>query len=164
MGMGLQIVSTGLGAFSAWQEASASNKAAEYNAQNARAQAESVRTKGAFDLNLLKRDHKQDLSSLAQGLNNAGVETSSGTALKLLSEQSGLNERAQQIQKYNTDMEAYGYDRQASMYASQKRSPFMAAFTSLLGGVQQTYSQYQKYRYLTPAKSTTKANSCGYYL
>ncbi|MCD7897301.1 MAG: hypothetical protein LUG50_11605 [Planctomycetaceae bacterium] len=173
-GMGLSLISSGIGAFGAYQNAAASNRAASYNAsvseQNAKyaeARAQQAKIRGAFDLSLLRVDNKRALSSLAQGFANAGVETSSGSALNLLGEQHGMNIRGEQVQQYNTDMEVYGHMVEAenhrtaaAMARSSRTNPFMAGFTSLLGGFTQTYNQYSQYRMLTGASCSTSRNSC----
>lgn len=152
-GIGLSLVSSAIGAFSSYRQASAANEAAEWNAKMSDAKAQQAATRGAFDLSLLQRDGKQGLSSLAQGFANAGVEASSGSALNLLGEQKGLNERGEQVQKYNTEMEVWGHRANAAMARSSKRNAWGSAFSSLLGGVMNTYNQYSQYQMLTPASS-----------
>lgn len=152
-GIGMSLISTGLGAFSSYKRASAANEAAEWNAKMSDAKAEQARTRGAFDLSLLQREGKQGLSSLAQGFTNAGVEATSGSALNLLGEQKGLNERGEQVQKYNTEMEVWGHKANAAMARASKQNPWGAAFSSLLGGVTSLYNQYGQYQMLTPASS-----------
>ncbi|MCD8350086.1 MAG: hypothetical protein LUC93_05670 [Planctomycetaceae bacterium] len=173
-GMGLSLISTGIGAFGAYQNAAASNRAASYNAsvnernaQYAEARAGQAATRGAFDLSLLRVDNKRALSSLAQGFVNSGVEASSGSALNLLAEQHGMNIRGEQVQQYNTDMEVYGhrmeaenYRAAAAMARSSRTNPWLAGFTSLLGGFSQTYNQYSQYRMLTGASYSGSRNSC----
>ena len=173
-GMGMSWASTGLGAFAAYQNASASNRAASYNAsvseKNAQlsdARAQQAATRGAFDLSLLRVDNKRALSSLAQGFVNSGVEASSGSALNLLAEQHGMNIRGEQVQQYNTDMEIYGHRMEAenhraaaAMARSSRTNPWGAAFSSLLGGFTQTYNQYSQYRMLTGSSCSSSRNSC----
>ncbi len=168
MGIAGALLSTGIGAFSQYREVQAANDAAEYNARGYEMQAQSARTRGAFDLSLLKREHEQGIGSMAQGLTNAGVVTSGGSALRMLAEQRGLDERAQQVQKYNTEMEAYGYLQRAALARSQKQSAWGGALQTLVGGFSSTFQQYNKYRLLTGGASSTcglgssSARSCGF--
>lgn len=159
-GIGLALASTGLGAFAAYRNASAANRAAEWNAQMSEAKARQARTRGEFDLSLLRVDNTRALSSLAQGFVNSGVEASSGTALNLLAEQKGMNERGEQVQRYNTEMEAWGHQANAAMARASKRSAWGAGFSSLLGGFTSVYNQYGQYRMLTGASSSCSRNSC----
>lgn len=174
-GMGTSLVSTGLGAFAAYQNASASSRAANYNAsvseknaEYAEARARQAATRGAFDLSLLRVDNTRALSSMAQGFVNSGVEMSNGSSLNLLAEQQGMNVRGEQVQQYNTDMEVYGHRMEAenhrasaAMARASAGNPWAAAFSSLLGGFTQTYNQYSQYRMLTGGScSTSTRNSC----
>lgn len=159
-GIGMSLVSTGLGAFSSYQSASASNRAAEFNAQMSDAKARQAQTRGDFDLSLLRVDNTRALSSLAQGFVNSGVEANSGSALNLLAEQKGMNERGEQVQKYNTEMEVWGHRANAAMARSSKTSAFGSAFTSLLGGIVPLYNQYSQYRMLTGASCGSSRTSC----
>ncbi len=162
------VVSTGLGMMSQYREVQAANDAAEYNARGYEMQADSARKRGAFDLSLLKREHEQGLGRLAQGLTNAGVLTTGGTALRMLSEQRGLDERAQQMQKYNTELEAYGYLQRAAMARSEKRSAWGAMLGTMVDGIGAVSSQYNKYRMLTGGTAATCGlgssvqRSCGF--
>jgi hypothetical protein len=162
-GMGLSLISTGIGAFGAYREAQAANSAAEYNAREYQYKADQTRTRGMFDLTLLRREHKQNLSALTQGVVNSGVEAGSGSAIRLLSSQKGMDVKAEQIQQYNTELEATGYERQASMIRAQKTNPFAAAFKTLMGGVQQTFNQYDKYRMYTGARTQASSLSSCYW-
>lgn len=173
-GMGTALASTGLGAFAAFQNAAASNKAASYNAsvsernaEYAEARARQAATRGAFDLSLLRVDNARALSSMAQGFVNSGVEASSGSALNLLAEQQGMNVRGEQVQQYNTEMEVYGHRMEAenhrasaAMARASATNPWMAGFTSLLGGFTNTYNQYSQYRMLTGTSCGSSRNSC----
>lgn len=160
-GIGMSLISSGIGAFGAYREASAYNKANEYNAQQYNIKADQTRTKGMFDLTLLRMEHKQNLAGLNQGIVNSGVESGSGSAVRVLSSQHGMDIKAQQVQQYNTELEAYGYEQQASSIRSQKVNPFAAAFKTLMGGVQQTFNQYEKYRMYTGARTqASNLSSC----
>ncbi len=192
------VVSTGLGMMANYREVKAANQAAEYNAQAYEAQAkynaagyeqqaqytereygalaEGARTRGAFDLSLLRRGQAQAFGKMAQGIANSGVRMNSGSAVRMLAEQRGLDAQGQKVQKYNTELEATGYLRrganeahgyrqrsaietnaylqQAAMYRAQKRSPWGAMLGTAVDGIGAVSSQYSKYRMLT-------AGGCG---
>ncbi len=90
-GIGLGLVSSGIGAFGAYRQAQASNEAAEYNASQQQMMADNVRTRGQFDMTLLRLRNKQNLSALTQDVSNGGVDLSSPSAVRMLSAQRGMD-------------------------------------------------------------------------
>ncbi len=66
-----------------------------------------------------------------------------------------MDVQGEKIQDYNTELEATGYERQAALTRSRRANPWAAAGQSLLGGVMQTYQQYNQYRMYTRQNART---------
>jgi hypothetical protein len=130
------IVSTGFKVFSAISEGNAADEQAQQNAQIDRQNAEQRRQKTAFDE---KRLRKQML--LAEGANRARAGAAGGNLLDAqdvfddFSEESELDALAL---RYSGEVEARGFEQQASVSELQgklaKRKAFTKAGGSLLTG------------------------------
>ena len=160
LGIGLAGIGTGAQTYAAYKQAQAENQAAEWNANlyenqalMSEAQARQARAKGANDLALLKMEGRQVIGEQRQQFANSGVAMDRGSALDLVASQAGLNAYGEQVQDYNTKMtewqhnaEAATYRQQAAMTRATRRSPALAAGTTLLSGTTSIVDRYNNYR------------------
>jgi hypothetical protein len=121
-------------AASGFMSVNAQNDALESNARGYEGQAEQARIRGAFDLDRLRYDHRQIEGKMLQGMGVSGADVHSRSAQILRATQSGMNAQAQQVQKYNTEVEAYGFLLQAARERQQKGNAFAAGLQGAING------------------------------
>jgi hypothetical protein len=145
---GIMAASVAVSTYAAYKGQQAQNDAADYNAkmQNynasvAQAQATSAKEKGKAEEAVIRRQGDQIKGAQRSAFAAAGVEVDSGSALDTLQETTGNVELdALQTRKNAADQAwAYGvdatnYQGQATLSKMSKRSPGMAAGTTLLTG------------------------------
>lgn len=119
---------------SGFMSVNAQNDALERNAQGYENQAEQARIRGAFDLDLLRYEHRQIEGKMLQGMGVSGADVHSRSAQILRATQRGLNAQAQQVQQYNTEVDAYGYLLQAARERQQKGNAFSAGIQGAISG------------------------------
>lgn len=110
------------------------NNALERNARGYETQAEQARLRGAFDLDTLRYQNRQISGRMLQGMGVSGADVNSRSAQILRATQAGMNAQSEQVQKYNTEMDAYGFMLQAARERQQKQSAFSAGIQGAISG------------------------------
>lgn len=160
LGLGVGAASTAASSYASYQQAKADNMAAEWNAglmENNAALADiragQAQEQGKHDVALAKIEGQQLIESQRGAYAASGVKVDSGSALDVVAEQAGKNKYDQDMLKYNADLNAWGIRteaanlrQQAAMTRATKRSPGMAAATTLLGGATSMFNQYNQYQ------------------
>jgi hypothetical protein len=160
IGLGSTIASTAMGATAAADEQRAANRAADYeaavadaNAKSARAQARDVERAGIAEAN-----RQRIQASLLTGTQRAaaagsGVSADQGSSLAIQESTLAMGEQDAQTIEANALAEAYAVRREAQNFAARaafarqkKADPGRAALPHLLSGMSQLAGQFAGYQ------------------
>ena len=145
-----------LGGISAYQEQKAQNAALEYNAKLAERNAEvsEMQAKQAGERGELEEKQLRARTSRIKGeqrtaFARSGAAVDEGSSLDVLLDTAKFGEMDALTVRYNAEVEAWGYREEAEGYRGaaalsrmQRRDPWQAAATSLLGGASQLGAAY----------------------
>lgn len=173
-GLALGAIGTGLSAYSSYQNQEAANdaadyqtKIAQYNAGIAENQAQDAEHRGEIEEKQHRLRVSQFKGSQRAKAAGSGVMVDLGSTMDVLDDTDYFAEQDAMTIRENAAREAYGYRAQAQNYTMEgklaqktKRSPWMAAGTSLLGGASPLMRDYAAYKYQT-ANSRPKSMGWG---
>lgn len=147
---GASVAASGMSAYGAIQQGNTSKKVAEYNADMAEMQAKDARRIGAIEGSEKAAAGRQVMARQTAAIAAGGGETSSGSALSLLSDTAMLSKLDELRTVNNAQRAAWGYTTQADLDRFQGKSAALSgklsAGGSLLTGASQGAGYYYQYK------------------
>ena len=133
--MAAALAGAGVSAYSSIQQGKSAQAQAEYNAKQAEAQAADAQLRGGIAANQKRQEVRRAVAAQQTQLAANGVETSSGSALSLMSDTSREGELDAQTAYANAIREAYGYQSQATSYRFSGKSAMSNAYGQATGSL-----------------------------
>lgn len=132
------LLGAGISAASALASGFGESSAYSQNARVSEQNADIIRTKGRYEERQQQQRANQLMGEARVAISKNGG-TYSGSSLDVMADSAAKAEMDRQAIRYNTDMDVYGQQSQASMYKSQAKQArtmgLIGAGTALLGGI-----------------------------